>query len=178
MTDVELSSLELLRGRRIPADVELDSTAGYPLALAAYVDLVIYVYPGSAGCIRGDETPLLDAVQHRVFGDRLDDFRACGFAVVGLSSQSIDRQRCVVKSNKLLQALVSDPNFDLAEALGLLTHRFGEVRVYERLTLVVMGGLTSLALYPRPTPESHPTFLVEMLRHDVQRSCCQSPASP
>jgi peroxiredoxin len=149
-------------------DIELDSTLGYPFPVAAHADLIIYLYPGAAGIIRGDETPLLDSAQHRAFRNHLDDLMACGFTVVGLSSQSIHRQRQTAKSNNLSHALVSDPNFCLADALGLPTLRIGAAQVYERLTLVVTAGWIRLALYPLPTPERHPAFLAELLRRNFQ----------
>jgi peroxiredoxin len=155
-------------GQLIP-DVELDSTLGYPFPLAAHTDLVMYVYPGDSGIFRGSETPMADAAQHRGFRDHLDVFRESGFHVVGLSSQSIDRQRDAARSLRLLHALVSDPTFHLADALGLRTLRLGAVRVYERITLVIKAGRTRLALGPLPTPESHPGLLAEWLRRQFPR---------
>ncbi|MFZ2112698.1 MAG: redoxin domain-containing protein [Solirubrobacteraceae bacterium] len=156
-----------LVGQLIP-DIELDSTLGYPFPLAAHPELIIYVYPGATGIIRGDETPMVDAAQHRGFRDHLAKFTNCGFQVVGLSSQSIHRQRDLARSHKLLHALLSDPGFHLADALGLRTLRLGAVRVYERITLVVKAGWTRLALDPLPTPESHPALLAEWLRRDLR----------
>jgi peroxiredoxin len=154
-------------GQLIP-DVELDSTLGYPFPLAAHADLIMYVYPGASGIIRGDETPMVDAAQHRGFRDNLNVYRECGFTVVGLSSQSIHRQRDVAHRNRLLHALLSDPTFYVANALGLRTLRLGAVRVYERITLVIRAGWTRLVLNPLPTPESHPALLAEWLRRDLQ----------
>jgi peroxiredoxin len=164
-------------GQLIP-DIELDSTLGYPFPLAAHTDLVIYLYPGTSGIIRGDETPMVDAAQHRGFRDHLDVFTESGFQVIGLSSQPIDRQREVAYSHKLSHALVSDPTFHLADALGLQTLRLGAVRVYERTTLVIRAGLTRLALKPLPTPESHPAFLGEWIRRDLEGEPSRTPLSP
>jgi peroxiredoxin len=164
VTDVQGPDLHSLRGKLLPP-VELESTSGHPLDLAAHTNIVIYLYPGAAGIIRGDETPLLDAVQHRAFRDHLDDFAACRFTVVGMSSQSTLKQRHTAHSNKLLHELVSDPTFRVAEALNLPTLRIGAVRVYERLTLLVKAGRVDLALDPRPTPDRHPAYLAQLLRH-------------
>jgi peroxiredoxin len=154
-------------GQVIP-DIELDSTLGYPFPLAAHADLVMYVYPGAAGIIRGDETPMVDAAQHRGFRDSLDVHTECGFRVVGLSTQSIHRQRDTAHRHRLSHALVSDPSFHVAEALGLRTLRVGAVRVYERITLVIKAKRTRLVLDPLPTPESHPALLAEWLRRNLR----------
>lgn len=167
-TDILPLVLESPQDHNIPPDAELKSTLG-PLVLAEHPNLVVYLYPGASGIIRGDETPLIDAAQHRGFRTYLADFTACGFTVVGLSSQTIQRQRQVSHRNRLSHALVSDPNFWFAEALGLPTLRLDAARVYERVTLVVTDGSTSLALHPRPTPESHPALLAELLRSNLQR---------
>ena len=149
-------------------DIELESTLGYPLPLVAHADLVMYLYPGASGIIRGDDTPMVDAAQHRGFRGQEEAFRECGFTVVGLSSQSIHRQRDIAHRHKLSHALVSDPNFYLADALGLRTLRLEAKRVYERRTLVISAGRTRLALLPLPTPESHPAYLVELLRRHLE----------
>jgi peroxiredoxin len=161
-------------GQLVP-DIELDSTLGYPFPLAAHPDLIIYVYPGASGITRGDETLMVDAAQHRGFRGHLTQLTNCGFQVVGLSSQLIHRQRDLAHSRKLLHALLSDPAFHLADALGLRTLRLGAVRVYDRITLVVKAGWTRLVLNPLPTPESHPALLAEWLRRNLRR---ESPPPP
>ena len=163
VTGVEVSALDFLKGRLIP-DVELESASGRPFDFLAHARLLIYLYPGAAGIIRGDETPLFDAEQHRAFRDRCEDMAACGFTVVGVGSQSLHKQRRAVAANNLLQELLSDPNFCLAEELGLPTRRLGPARVYERLTLLVTAGWISHALEPLPTPKRHPTYVAHLLR--------------
>jgi peroxiredoxin len=165
--DSELQTLDLRRGRLLP-EVDLDSTVECRFSLRSHADLVIYMYPGASGLIRADETPLFDAVQHRAFSEHSEDFTACGFTIVGISSQSIHRQRRIANRNKLLHALMSDPDFRLAEALGLPTLWVGATRVYERLTLIVNNGRIHLALYALPTPERHAAHLVELLRRARQ----------
>lgn len=166
--DLQPTSLESLVGQRMPSDI-LGSTLTESLVLAEHPDLVIYLYPGAAGIIRGDETPLLDAAQHRGFQRHLDSFTASGFTVVGLSSQTGHRQRQSAHRHRLSHALVSDPNFCVAEALGVPTMRVGAARVYERLTLVVIDWSMRLVLSPLPTPESHPAFLAELLKRKLKQ---------
>jgi peroxiredoxin len=159
----EAAVLDQLKGQLIP-DLELDTASGRPFDFVAHARLLIYLYPGASGIIRGDETPLIDAEQHRAFRDRCEDFQACNFTVLGISSQSIHRQRKAVEVNKLLHELLSDPNFQLAEALDLPTRRVGSARVYERLTLLVRAGWINQALDSLPTPERHPTFVARLLQ--------------
>ncbi|MGA9315755.1 MAG: redoxin domain-containing protein [Solirubrobacteraceae bacterium] len=155
--------LSLLRGQLIP-DVELDSASGRPFDFVAHARLLIYMYPGAAGMIRGDETSLIDAEQHRAFRDRCDDFTACGFTVVGISSQSVVKQQSAVEVHELLHELLSDPDFLLADELGVPTRRLGAVRVYERATLLVRSGWINQVLSPQPTPDLHPTYVAHLLR--------------
>jgi peroxiredoxin len=166
--DIQPSALESLVGQRMPPDI-LASTLTESLVLAEHPNLVIYLYPGAGGIVRGDETPLIDAAQHLGFQVQLGSFTASGYTVVGLSSQTRHRQRHIAHRYRLSHALVSDPGFRVAEALGVPTLRLGAARVYERLTLVVTGGSIGLLLSPLPTPESHPAFLAEWLRRKRQR---------
>lgn len=166
--DIQPRTLESLVGQRMPPDI-LASTLTESLVLAEHPNLVIYLYPGAAGIIRGDETPLIDAAQHRGFQTHLSSFTASGYTVIGLSSQTSHRQRHLAHRHRLSHALVSDPNFRVAETLGVPTLRLGAARVYDRLTLVVTRGSMSLVLSPLPTPESHPAFLAELLRRKRQR---------
>jgi peroxiredoxin len=145
-------------------DIELDSTFGYRVPLATYPDIVIHTYAAARGIIRGNETPMIDAALHRGFRDYLDDFTQCGFQVVGLSSQPIDKQRDVARRHKLLHALLTDPNFNLADALDLQTVQLEAVRVYGPITLVIKEGWTRVALDPLPTPESHAVLLARWLQ--------------
>ena len=89
--DLQPRTLDSVVGQRMPHDILCSTLAG-SLALAEHPDLVVYLYPGATGIIRGDETPLMDSAQHRGFQTHLDRFTASGFTVVGLSSQSIHRQ--------------------------------------------------------------------------------------
>jgi peroxiredoxin len=166
--EIQPRALESLVGQRMPSDI-LGSTITESPVLAEHPNLVIYLYPGAAGITRGDETPLMDAAQHRGFQTHLDNFTASGFTVVGLSSQSAHRQRQSANRHMLAHALVSDPNFCLAETLGLPTSRLGSARACERLTLVVTDGSMRLVLSPLPTPECHPAFLAELLQRKLQR---------
>lgn len=162
-TSTQLLYLESLRGRVIP-DVELDSTSGIPFTLMAPAQFVIYTYAGGPGITRGDETPFLDAGLHRGFRDHSLDLEACGFTLVGISSQSRHQQRRTANVHRVTHELLSDPSCRLADELGLPTTPRGPGRAYKRLTLVVRNRRITLALEPRPTPEQHPAYLVRWLR--------------
>lgn len=160
---VQPPGLNSLRGRPIP-EIELDSTSGMPFALTSQTALIIYTYTGGAGATPRDETPFLDAELHAGFRDHSLDLEACGFTLVGISSQPSRQQRRTAKSHKLTHELLSDPDCILADELGLPTTPRGPTRAYKRLTLVVRDRRITLALEPLPTPERHPAYLAHWLR--------------
>jgi peroxiredoxin len=105
--------------------------------LAAVCPLVIYLYPGSSNSpADGEQTPLLDAAQHRAFHLRRVDLEARDYSVVGVSSQSSAAQRHSVLAGRLTQRLLCDPELQLAKELPLPTFEHDRASWYQRLTLV------------------------------------------
>lgn len=142
--------IEGLARRRIPSVVR-PSAQGIPLNLRDLAQgcVVFYLYPGSpTSPDDGADTAMVDAVQHRAFRDRLRDLTARHVNVVGLSSQALASQYRSLQANRLAQSLVSDPECQLAQLLGLPTFPLEGHIWYRRLTLVVCAGRISKVFFP------------------------------
>ncbi len=130
----------------------------YPLTGRPGVDLPAGwdEIPGARGC----STEACD------FRDHHADLRAAGAEQVwGMSSQDPDYQAEVVQRLRLPFAMLSDPDFALADALRLPTFAAsGHDRLYARLTLVVRAGLVEHAFYPIFPPNEHARQVLAWLR--------------
>ncbi len=116
---------------------------------AAVCPLVIYMYPGSSSSpADGEQTPLLDAAQHRAFCTHQRDLEARGYSVLGISSQHKDAQKRSVLAGRLTQRLLSDPQLQLAQELTLPTFEHDGKSWYQRLTLVTREGRIEKAFSP------------------------------
>lgn len=117
--------------------------------LAAARPLVVYIYPGSRSSpADGEQTPLLDAAQHRVFCARQRDLEARNYNVLGISSQSTTAQKQSALADRLTQRLLSDPELQLAHGLDLPTFALDGASWYQRLTLLVREGRIEKAFFP------------------------------
>lgn len=127
--------------------------------------LVIYFYPGcSTPGLHESDTPLVDAEQHRNFRDHCDDFAARHFTVVGISSQSVERQREAITANQLPHQLAHDGSLRLANELRLPTFHLGAERFFERLTLVTVRGVVRQVFYPISAPGRHAAEVAARVR--------------
>lgn len=117
--------------------------------LAQERPLVIYAYPGvRRSPADGEQTPLMDAAQHRAFFEHRADLAARSYQAVGVSSQSTESQAQSVLAGRLTQRLFSDPGLQLAGELELPTFEVDEAHWYHRLTLVTGGGRIEKAFFP------------------------------
>jgi peroxiredoxin len=130
----------------------------YPLTGRPGVDLPAGwdEIPGARGC----STEACD------FRDHYADLQAAGAAGVwGMSSQDPDYQAEVVERLRLPFAMLSDPDFALAGAVGLPTFAApGHDRLYARLTLVLRDGEIEHAFYPIFPPNTHAQQVLAWLR--------------
>jgi len=112
--------------------------------------------PGARGC----STEACD------FRDHYADLQAAGAGRVwGMSSQDPDYQAEVVERLRLPFAMLSDPDFALAGAVGLPTFSApGHDRLYTRLTLVLRDGEIEHAFYPIFPPSTHAQQVLAWLR--------------
>lgn len=140
-----------LVGASIP-HVFLDASSGQQLNLHQFAcgfHLVIYFYPG-CGCSPddGENTALMDALQHRAFRDHQPDLEARGYRALGISSQPVKTQDRAEIDNRISHGLFSDPTLQLAERLGLPTFAAEGRAWYRRLTLVTHGAYIVKAFFP------------------------------
>jgi peroxiredoxin len=71
--------------------------------------VVIYLYPGSrVSPDDGDDTPMVDTVQHRAFRDHHDEIAVRRFDVAGISSQPRQTQYASANANHLTHTLLTD----------------------------------------------------------------------
>jgi peroxiredoxin len=151
-----------LAGRTLP-DLELRATTGGAMSLGqrgADGTAVLFIYPrtgkpgeplppgwdvipGARGC-----TP-----QSCAFRDLHGEFATRGVRVVGLSAQSADDQLEFAERVHLPFPLLSDPQLQLATALGLPTFEVAGMRLYKRLTFVLRGGKVAKVFYPVFPPD-------------------------
>ncbi len=162
-----------LPGRVLPA-LTLPATDGSEVGLdrLGVGRTIIYIYPmtGQPGVALPegwDEIPGARGCTPESCGfrDHYAELRAAGAErVYGLSSQDTAYQREAVERLQLPFAMLSDPGLRLADALGLPTFTVEGRRLYQRLTLVIDGGVVRHAFYPVFPPDSHAAEVLEWLR--------------
>jgi peroxiredoxin len=152
-----------LAGAELP-DLSLASTTGTDInlrrATADAGTLVLYIYPrtgkpgeplppgwddipGARGC-----TP-----ESCAFRDAHRDIERLGARVHGLSAQSLEDQHEFAARVELPYALISDPELELAAALGLPTFEVAGMKLYRRITLIARAGRIAHVFYPVFPPD-------------------------
>lgn len=164
-----------LPGTALPA-LEFRGTAGDTVRVDQFGPgrTVLYVYPrtgrpdtelpdgwdaipGARGC-----TPEACA-----FRDHHADLAEAGaVGVFGLSSQETDYQREVVERLQLPFQMLSDPTLSLADAIGLPTFETSGMRLYRRLTMIVLDGVVEHVFYPIFPPGEHAEQVLRWLKEN------------
>jgi len=121
----------------VVADFELPDQHGTPRrlsTLAANGPLVIFFYPlaGSGGCTR-------EACRFR---DLEQEFAAAGAAIVGISTDSPERQLAFAAANRFSYPLLSDPRGEVTELFGVRRHLLARSLPTKRSTFIVDPSLT------------------------------------
>ncbi|TAM75906.1 MAG: peroxiredoxin [Chloroflexota bacterium] len=152
-----------LTGLALPS-LALPATSGPDVVLADQPGrTVVYAYPRT-GRPDVQVAPGWDAIP----GARGCTPESCGFrdhhaellragagAVFGLSTQTSDYQREMVRRLGLPFAVLSDAAFALTDALRLPTFTFEGTRLLRRLTLVLRDGTIEHVFYPIFPPDGH-----------------------
>jgi peroxiredoxin len=121
-----------LTGRDLP-DIEL-AVASHSLTIPLPQHLigltVLYFVPGEP-----DKRAWIDASQHRAYISRKNDFTALGARLMGVASQPSDELSHIGRYLHASHMLLSDPQLQLARALGLPT----DGDRYRRIVLAASG---------------------------------------
>jgi peroxiredoxin len=161
-----------LRGMRVPS-VVLPSTAGHMVDVGALraPRTVIYCYPrtgvpgqplpqgwdsipGARGC-----TP-----QTCDFRDHYTDLTSLDAEVFGLSTQTTEYQREMVKRLHVPFEVLSDSELRLCDALRLPTFEVEGMRLVKRLTLVIQDGVIETVFYPVFPPNESAEQVIRWLK--------------
>ncbi len=163
-----------LPGRTMPA-VSLPSTSGGVIHLArmSCPRTVLYFYPmtgvpgkplpegwdlipGARGC-----TP-----QTCGFRDHYHELADLRTAVFGVSTQPTEYQTELAGRLHLPFAILSDSEFKLCDALDLPTFRVEGVRLFKRLTVIILNGRIEKVFYPVFPPNESADQVLRWLRQN------------
>jgi peroxiredoxin len=160
-----------LRGMGVPS-VMLSSTLGEPLDLSAATErlAVVYVYPRTG--VPGEPLPAgWDEIpgargctpQSCSFRDHVLELAAYGASVLGLSAQPHKEQREFAEREHIPYPLLSDPDLQLADTLGLPTFEAAGRSFYRRLTFVAHERRIAKVFYPVFPPHRNPAEVLDWL---------------
>jgi peroxiredoxin len=156
-------------------DLTLPSTSGGTVSLArlSAQHTILYLYPmtGRPGVappegwngIPGARGCTAEACSFR---DHYAELVAVGAGVYGISSQTTEYQREAVTRLGLPFPLLSDERLALADALRLPTFVAGGRRLFERLTMIVRGGVVEHVFHPVSEPDRHAEEVLSWLRRE------------
>jgi peroxiredoxin len=144
-------------------DLALPATVGGPVNLRTRAGAsIVYVYPwtgrpGLADPPGWDDIPGAHGSTPETAGfrDRYPRFRALGFEVHGLSTQTGEHQRELCARLGVPFPILSDGDFAFQAALKLPTFEAGGALYLRRLTLVVEDGRLRHVFHPVGAPETH-----------------------
>jgi peroxiredoxin len=135
-----------LTGVTLPA-AKLDSLQG-PVSLAdlGVGWLIVYCFPGSH--VGTEESRLDDEREHHAFARHHAQLGGRAVRVASLSSAPSALQTRTMLTHRLRYNVIVDTELRVAEELGLPTFSQGEVRAYNRLTLIAKDGTIERVFYP------------------------------
>lgn len=151
---------ELTIGAAAPA-FTLPSDSGRDISLADYKGqkVILYFYPkdNTSGC----------TVEAKAFRDHLADFNALGYAVLGVSRDSV-RKHCNFRDkNELNFPLLSDADETVCNAYGVMKEKSMYGRKYmgiERSTFVIDEAGNLLKAYRNVKATTHVEALLKELQ--------------
>jgi len=144
-------------------DFELPSHTGEKIRLSNLKGhyVVLYFYPRAMtpGCTREAE----------VFNKHLDDFEKLNVIVLGVSTDSVERNRKFAEKHNLRFKLLSDTEGKVAQLYGVL--RKGTSRPSaERVTFVIDPQGTVRAVIKGVRAEEHPLRALDVIRELQQQA--------
>ncbi len=162
-----------LEGASIPR-LALPSTNGRQVSLRGESirrTIVVFAYPRT-GLPGNPAPPGWDAIpgargctpQTCAFRDLNSEVEKAGARVFGLSVQSADYQREMVRRLHVPFEILSDDDYRLQKALRLPTFKFGHETLLKRVTFVVRGGRIVKVFYPVFPPDRNASDVLDWLR--------------
>ncbi|ACF13788.1 alkyl hydroperoxide reductase/ Thiol specific antioxidant/ Mal allergen [Chloroherpeton thalassium ATCC 35110] len=136
-------------------DFSLPSDDGQLISLSEYKNhqiVVLYFYPkdNTPGCI----------TEACSFRDRVEEYKAAGVAVIGVSTDDAESHKDFRETHKLNFTLISDTKKKTTEAYGALTS-LGFAR---RMTFVIDKSGIIRKIYPDVTPSGHASEVLEFIK--------------
>jgi peroxiredoxin len=172
-----------LPGAELP-HLSLPSTAGSELDLRQESEgtLVLYIYPRTG---KPDE-PLLPGwddipgargctPESCSFRDHAAEIERLGASVLGLSAQSLEDQHEFAERVGLPYPILSDPELELAKALGLPTFETSGLTLYKRITLIAREHRIAHVFYPVFPPDEAAANVLSWLRDDAREPAPPAP---
>ncbi len=161
-----------LPGRQMPP-VVLPSTAGRMVNVGALTAArtIIYCYPmtGVPGKLLPGGWDLIPGARgctpHTCeFRDHYRELKDFGAEVFGLSAQTTEYQKEMVKRLHLPFEVLSDSEFQLCNALNLPTFEVERMRLVKRLTLIIRENAIETVFYPVFPPNENAQEVLNWLR--------------
>jgi peroxiredoxin len=164
------AAAHLIAGTRLP-DIPLTATFAAPVNLARFQERAVVVFypmtgtPGRANPEGWDAIPGAHGSTPELegFRDAYLEFQQNDYEVYAVSSQSTAEQKAFAERSGIPVQLLSDPEFKIAEALGLPTFKAGQQRFYARLTMMVRNGVIYRAIYPVHPPHTHAADVLRII---------------
>jgi peroxiredoxin len=169
---VDDGACQHLPGLRVPP-VPLRSTRGRSVVLATLSGrTIVYCYPrsGRPGMPPPDGWDAVPGARGCTpescgFRDHHRELKELGAAVFGLSTQTTEYQKELVDRLHLPFEILSDAEFEFANALRLPTFEIRGMTLIKRLTLVLREGVVEKVFYPVFPPDRHAGEVVAWLRN-------------
>ncbi|MBY0371803.1 peroxiredoxin [bacterium] len=166
-----------LNNLEIPS-IDLPSTQGGSVHLWAAFQgpSVLFIYPRAGNPIAPNKNPALwDTIpgargctpQSCGFRDLMQDFRALGVNVYGLSVQSPTIQLEFVQRNHISFPILSDAQYKLTDQLRLPTFDFEGERLVKRMAFFVEKAKIKKVFYPVFPPDKNAAEVLAWLKKGI-----------
>lgn len=171
MNNLSTDDASYLVGQQFPL-LALPATTGQTIGPVEFVSgsFVLFIYPRTSRSdqIQSPEWEQLPGAKGCTpeaceFRDLAADYATLGYRIYGLSSQDTDYQQEAATRLHLSYPLLSDPEFVLANALGLPSFGFNGELLHTRSTLVVSDRIITHAYFGILDAAAHPRDLFEHL---------------
>jgi peroxiredoxin len=163
-----------LKGHAIP-EIQLRSTDDVQVDLgkAFQTPTVLFIYPRAGSPLETNTNPeLWDSIPGArgctphscAFRDLIQDFKALGVNVYGLSMQSPVVQKEFVQRNHISFPILSDSEYLLTDSLKLPTFEFNGARLIKRMAFFIEHGKIQKVFYPVFPPDKNAEEVLNWLK--------------